>query len=252
MNDAVWQRRGLVAEYASRTLRPPEVLLIARYRDALAGRVLELGCGAGRVTGYLAELGREVVGVDVSPAMIEYCRRTYPRARFEVRDLRDLAAYGDASFDVVWATFNVLDVLDDAERRRVLRELRRIISPAGLLLMSSHNRAYAPRVPSPLGYLRVRDPLLLARRLVHLPRWIRNHRRLRPLERSENGYALVNDEAHDYSLLLYYVTRDDQERQLAEEGFELLECLDGDGRAVARGDDAAEWPELHYVARPAR
>lgn len=251
MNDELWQRPDLVAVYASRTLRPPEALLLARYRDDLAGRVLELGCGAGRLTGYLAQLGGDAHGVDVSPAMVDYCRRRYPRARFEVRDLRDLGAYGDASFDAVWASFNVLDVLDDGDRRAVLQEVRRMLAPQGLLLMSSHNRAHVPFVPPPLRWVRSRDPVRFARRAARLPRALRNHRRLRALQREEDGYALVNDEAHDYSLLLYYVTRDAQERQLAEVGFSLVECLDGDGEPVPPGEDAARWPELHYAARPA-
>ena len=53
-NDQLWGRKGLVQAYATRELRPVEVLLLVRYQAALSGRVLELGCGAGRLTGYLS------------------------------------------------------------------------------------------------------------------------------------------------------------------------------------------------------
>jgi hypothetical protein len=83
-----------------------------------------------------------------------------------------------------------------------------------------------------------------------LPRRLRNRRRFRPLEREEPGYALINDEAHDFAVLHYYVARDAQYQQLADEGFELTECLDLDGDAVPQGAPAAHCSELHYIARP--
>lgn len=251
VNDAVWHDGSIVAEYANRVLRPPEVLVLVRHADRFAGRVLEVGCGAGRLTGYLVQLGRDVTGIDVSPAMVEYCRTTYPRGTFEVRDLRDLSGFEDGGFDVVFASFNVIDVLDDTERRATLREFRRVLAPDGLLIFSSHNRTVAPKVRTPVEYLRGGGVRRVARGLPRLPRSLRNRRRLAPLQRSEDGYELVNDEAHEYSLLMYYVTRDDQERQLADEGLSLLECLDGDGEPVAPGEAAAGYSELHYVARPA-
>jgi hypothetical protein len=78
---------------------------------------------------------------------------------------------------------------------------------------------------------------------------IYNHRRLAPLERNEERYAIVNDPAHGYRLLHYYIDRDEQERQLAEEDFELLECLDESGHVVRVGEPAAFSSELHYLAR---
>jgi hypothetical protein len=70
-------------------------------------------------------------------------------------------------------------------------------------------------------------------------------------QRTERDYAIVNDEAHDFSVLHYYVSRDAQERQMMQVGYELLECLDLEGRCVERGETAAKCPELHYVARRA-
>ena len=88
-NDRMWARADLVAAYARRDLRPVEVVLLVRYRDALAGRVLELGCGAGRVTGYLAEISHEVHAIDVSPAMVGACAQAYPKVSVGQGDLRD-------------------------------------------------------------------------------------------------------------------------------------------------------------------
>ncbi|MGP8242441.1 MAG: class I SAM-dependent methyltransferase [Solirubrobacteraceae bacterium] len=244
LNAELWARGDFVEFYATRDLRPVEATLMDRHRDALAGRVLELGCGAGRLTGHLCELAQIVHGVDISPAMVAYCRHTYMKATFSEGDLRDLSRFESGSFDVVVAPFNVLDVLGDAERRRVLDEIRRVVVVGGLLIMSSHNRGYEPWISAT-----IRLYLGSLRRPTRLPRRLRNRRRLRPLQRTEDDYAILNDEAHDFSVLHYYISRDAQERQLAEQGFELLECLDLDGLHVPASAAAPRCPELHYVAR---
>lgn len=246
-NDSAWRGGRLVASYANRDLRPVEVVLLVRYRDRLTERVLELGCGAGRLTGYLAEIGRSVHGIDLSPEMVAFCRRRYPRATFDVGDLRDVAATGRASVDAVIAGFNVLDVLGDEARLAVLDAIHEVLAPGGLLILSSHNRAVAAKVAHPFA-LRGRSLVGLAELLIRYPAWRRNRHRLLPFERSEPGYAILNDSAHDFTLLHYYIDRDAQQRQLEEHGFDLLECLDLQGGSVAPGESAAESAELHYVA----
>ncbi len=84
--------------------------------------MLELGCGAGRVTGHLAEIAGHVHALDISPAMIAYCRWAYPRSSFRIADMRDLAEYDDGLFDTVVASFNVIDVLSHEERQPALRD----------------------------------------------------------------------------------------------------------------------------------
>jgi SAM-dependent methyltransferase len=246
VNDELWSRAELAVEYANRDLRAAEVTLLIRYRDALSGRVLELGCGAGRVTGYLAEIAREVHAVDRMPAMVAACARAYPSVSVSEGDIRDLSRYEDASYDAAVATYGLIDVLDDAGRRALLRELHRIVRPSGLVVFSSHNRDCPPSGIT----LRGNGFLRGAARLRHVPRWARNRRRVLPLERRELDYAILNDISHDFSALHYYVTRDTQARQLAELGFALVECLDLDGRTVPPGGTAPGSPELHYVARP--
>jgi SAM-dependent methyltransferase len=249
VNERVWARRNFVRAYSGRTLRPPEVLLLVRYREALSGRVLELGCGAGRFTGYLIELAREVHAIDVSPTMIDQCRRRYPGATYALGDMRDLAALVAGPFDVVVAGANILDVLGEEERRRVLGEVRRLLVPEGLLVMSTHNRAHLPYLQVPPHLRPAPNLFRLARQIAAMPVFLYNHRRVRALQRSEERYAIVNDDAHRYSLLHYYVTRDDQERQFAECGFDLIECLDEEARPVPRAEKAAESMELQYVAQ---
>jgi SAM-dependent methyltransferase len=259
INERLWRRAVTLPGYGGRVLRPVEVDLLLRHRDALSGRVLDAGCGAGRLLGYLLALGGEVHGVDISARMVEHCRQAYPAAQVAVGDLRTLAQAVRGPFDAVIAADNVLDVFDAADRSRVLSEIGTLLAPAGLLIFSSHNlsRAGADRGRPPSGRAQLlidkvsSKPLIeIARALRSAPRRRRNRRRLRPLERHADGYAVLNDSEADYGVLHYYVERDQQERQLAAVGYELVECLDVDGSPVGAGETGRA-PWLHYVARPA-
>jgi SAM-dependent methyltransferase len=247
INNGVWGRGRFVGQYSSRALRPVEVTLLVRYRDELHGRMLEIGCGAGRVTSYLADLADDLHALDISPRMVETARRRVPSASLHVADMTDLSRFDDEPFDAVLALYAVLDVLDDSERNDQLERMHAAIAPGGLLVISTHNRAHLPQVRGP--HVRTTDPVKLAADVVRLPRRFRNHRRVKELEREAQGYAIANDSAHNYSLLHYYISRDDQEQQLSEHGFELIECLDLDGHPVRPGESAEETSELHYVAR---
>jgi SAM-dependent methyltransferase len=250
LNLDFWASGNYVKDYAGGGLRSPESMLFALHRDDLAGRVLELGCGAGRVTGHLIEHARTVDAVDISPVMVAHCRREYPGASYSVGDLRDLSGFESGSFEAVVAPFCVLDVFDDAERRRVLDEIGRVLVADGLLIASTHNLGYAPHIPKP-SRIFARSPLRMAVNLVRMPRRVRNSRSLRDLQRAESNHAILLDEGHEYSLLHYYISRDAQARQLLEHGFELEMCLDLEGESVGPGDDRAGCPELHYSARRA-
>jgi SAM-dependent methyltransferase len=244
----VWGRGRQVDEYANRTLRPVETAILSRYGAELGGRVLELGSGAGRLTGYLGELSTRVHGLELAADMVAYASARYPGIAFDQGDLRALDRYEDASFDAIIAPWNVLDVLGHAERLRILGEARRLLDGPGLLVFSTHNRAAAAAVPPPTR-IRRHDPLRAAADVARMPRRVRNRRRVAAGQEEHAEYAIVNDSALDYSLLHYYIARDDQERQLAGAGFHLIECLDLDGRVVPPGAAAAECSELHYVAR---
>jgi SAM-dependent methyltransferase len=248
LNTSVWGRGGYLWIYRRRWLRPVESVLLERYRQALSGDVLELGCGGGRITGHLVPLARSLHGVDIAPDMVAHCRRAFPQATFSQADIRDLSGIETASADAVVAGFNVIDVLTHEDRGAFLDELHRILRPGGTFIFSSHNLACVPLIEGPLHTLS-RNPIRAANRIARLPRSLRNRRRLEPLQQFEADYAIVNDVANDYSLLHYYIARDGEQRELAAHAFELIECLDLSGAVVAAGEDAYGCHELHYAAR---
>lgn len=254
-NTNAWATGGYVDDYSGTDVQPAEAALIARHASSLGGRTLELGCGAGRLTRVLVALSDEVEALDVSPGMVEACRRNVPRAAVTLGDLRDLGARASGSVDAVVAANNLLDVLGDQARRRALEQLADLLVPGGVLLMSAHNRAHIPHMDTSAGVLdrsALQSPRGLVRavwRMRLVPARTRNRRLARPFERSEPGYQVVNDPAHAHRFAHYYIGRDAQERQFADAGFTLEDCLDHEAVDVPAGAEPAGSTSLHFAAR---
>ena len=100
-------------------------------------RVLDIGFGEGYGSTILAEAGAEYLGIEVDPEIVEHARSKYG-ARVETYDGTHIDA-PDAAFDLVLA-FQMIAYLDDPEPW--LREVRRVLDPAGLALVTTPNRAY--------------------------------------------------------------------------------------------------------------
>jgi SAM-dependent methyltransferase len=102
-------------------------------------RVLDAGCGTGRVGVRLAELGYDVVGVDADPAMVEVAREQAPERpglAWHVGDLAhlpDLPAL-DGPFDVVLLAGNVVPLLEPGTLEPTCAGLAARLAPDGLLV----------------------------------------------------------------------------------------------------------------------
>lgn len=99
----------------------------ARLVDAMAtrgARILDAGCGPGRVGGRLHELGHDVTGADVDPALIAAAQEDHPGPRWVVSDLATLDLRDDEGrrtpFDLVVCAGNVMTFLAPSTRRSVL------------------------------------------------------------------------------------------------------------------------------------
>lgn len=98
------------------------------------GPVGDLGCGPGRLTTYLAGLGLDVFGVDLSPGMVAVARESCPGLRFDVGALDDLDLPDDGlSGALAWYS---LIHTPPVERPAVLAELRRVLAPGGHLMLA--------------------------------------------------------------------------------------------------------------------
>ncbi|MDV6011982.1 class I SAM-dependent methyltransferase [Haloechinothrix sp. LS1_15] len=112
----------------------------ARFCAALlpeGGRVLDAGCGTGRVAIWLAGQGYDCVGVDVDEEMLAEAERAAPGIPWVRADLAtiDLAAHGhDEPFDLVVAAGNVIPLLAQGTERIAVHRLSELLRPGGLLV----------------------------------------------------------------------------------------------------------------------
>ncbi|WP_313814004.1 class I SAM-dependent methyltransferase [Glutamicibacter sp.] len=114
----------------------------ARMVDAMAergSRILDAGCGTGRIGGWLAGIGHSVVGVDLDPHLIEVAQQEHPSARWVVGNLADftLPQTGGApqEFDLIVSAGNVVTFLSAAERIPSLKRLHDVLATQGRLMV---------------------------------------------------------------------------------------------------------------------
>lgn len=116
--------------------QPVELAMVEHFASLISGerRVLDAGCGAGRMMPFLAALGCRVGGIDLSPNMIRRSRRDHGSFPSQVGSLTELP-FADASFDGVFSWYSTIHSRD-ADLRRILDEARRVLRPSGLLLVA--------------------------------------------------------------------------------------------------------------------
>ncbi|MFF3867584.1 class I SAM-dependent methyltransferase [Micromonospora sp. NPDC001898] len=113
----------------------------ARLLDALVppgSRILDAGCGTGRVGAALAARGHTVVGVDADPALVEAAGADHPGPRWLVGDLAelDLAAAGEAEpFDAAVVAGNVMAFVAPGTEPEVLRRVAAHLRPDGVVVV---------------------------------------------------------------------------------------------------------------------
>ena len=95
-------------------------------------RVLDAGCGTGRVAVELARRGYEVAGVDSDASMLDVARAAAPELPWELADLATWTAAG--SYDLVVAAGNVMIFLEPGTGPEVVRRLACAVRPGGLLV----------------------------------------------------------------------------------------------------------------------
>lgn len=105
---------------------------------AAGGPVVEVGCGPGHVTAYLAEAGADATGIDLSPGMVEQARRRFPDGTYEVGDLRRLMRPTTApGWATVLAWYSLIH-LAASELPGAIEALTRPLSPSGWLVLGLH------------------------------------------------------------------------------------------------------------------
>ncbi|WP_327317139.1 class I SAM-dependent methyltransferase [Streptomyces sp. NBC_01235] len=128
-------------DYAERfrdalTTMPLERAVLTAYAELVGagGRVADLGCGPGRTTGFLASLGLDVSGLDLSESMLAIARRENPGIRFEQGSMLKLDGHADGSLDGVVSFYSSIHT-PVGELPALFAEFHRVLTPGGHLLL---------------------------------------------------------------------------------------------------------------------
>ena len=109
-------------------------LIESLLRESGGSRVLDAGCGTGRVAIELAARGFSVVGIDADPSMLRTARDKAPQLRWIEADLVDTDAHLDETFDVVALPGNVMIFLERGTEGAVLAQMAARVAAGGLVV----------------------------------------------------------------------------------------------------------------------
>jgi SAM-dependent methyltransferase len=118
--------------------KPLERAMLAGFaelvRTAGAGPVADIGCGTGRVTAHLNDLGLSVFGVDLSPQMVAVARRSHPGLRFDVGSMLELDL-PDGALGGVMAWYSIVHIPEE-RLPEVFAGFCRVLAPGGFVLLA--------------------------------------------------------------------------------------------------------------------
>lgn len=187
------------------------------------GRLIDLGCGTGRLALRLAERGYGVLAVDLSAEMLKVVGEKAALARAKVDRLQanlvELDGVASASFDHAACLFSTLGmIVGQAPRRRFLAHVLRLLRPGGVFVLHVHNRWF---------HLGTRA----GRRLLLKQFWDRCR------GRAEAGDFAMPPHQGLGSLVMHLFTRREVVGLLRDAGFEIVEVralsVRPDGRVPA-------------------
>ncbi len=249
MNRKKYESKSVVSSYINMRLQNPEVMILVKHRESIVDKhVLDIGCGSGRTTAILKNLSSGYIGLDYSLEMVESCRRRFENVRFIHGDVREMNEFKDEEFDYVMFSFNGLDSINHEDRLKGLREIRRVLKQDGLFVFSSHNRNHRYAISRPKMEISI-TPCKQAGNFTKFIKSIRNRLKNRSHQVFNEQYAIINDVAHNYAMLTYYIDKVNQVKQLEDMGFETNEMYDTLGNMLNLDNDDKDSAWIYYVSR---
>jgi SAM-dependent methyltransferase len=140
--DAAWYTDGgrLAAESIGGTLRD------AGLAPGNFQAILDFGCGCGRVIRHWRPLTSAALhGSDSNPALVEWCRRNLPFAKFQSNTLEPRLDFADQQFEFAYA-LSVFTHMPEKLQQPWMRELWRILRPGGHLLITTQGQEYVSKL----------------------------------------------------------------------------------------------------------
>jgi ubiquinone/menaquinone biosynthesis C-methylase UbiE len=195
------------------------------------GRLIDLGCGTGRLLLAFARRGFQVVGVDLSAEMLAVAREKAAEAGVAVSlvqaNLAELNAVADGAFDYAACLFSTLGMVRGADiRRRVVDHVFRVLRPGGRFVLHVHNRWF--NAFDPVGR-----------------RWLVRNLLASALDRDKVGDRDMPVHQGIAGLTLHSFTRTEVIRLLRRAGFRIVEVQ----KIGLAKEGKLSWPALFGALR---
>jgi SAM-dependent methyltransferase len=257
INRAAWSSHASVRSYASESswTDPGEQAAVEWVSAHCTNEpILDIGIGAGRTIPLMESISSDYVGVDYTPALLQRALERFPQADLRLMDARDMSSLPSNHFALAMFSYNGIDSVEYEDRVRILSEMARVVRPGGYLLFSSHN-LHGPGYGETVWKLLPRftlNPIRLGWRTLRslrvLPIGLYNYWRHSRNNFNYGGYATAVGAAHNFGIVIVYMTLAEQRRQLGRLGLDL-EIVFGssDAQPILPDGDSDEW-WLHYVA----
>jgi len=219
-------------------------------------RILDIGIGAGRTVTGLREISDDYVGIDYVREMVDHCRGRFPGVRFEHVDARSMERFTDGSFDLIVFACNGICMVDHPGRLQILREVHRLLAPGGFFFFSTSNLndprrdrfLELPGLDPTLNPVKaaVRGVRFVGQTAYRLYNRVRfRHQQVRTAE-----YEILNGKSHHYRTMIYFISLEQQRRQLVDTGFQPdAVAFDLSGRVI---EDDSRDGTISLIARKSR
>jgi len=128
---------NLIAEDFSRTRKKmwPEIKFLIDDYVRTEEKILDLGCGNGRLFEFLKDKNVDYFGVDFSEKLIEIAKKRFPAAKFQVADALNLP-FLENTFDKVYSIAVLHHIPSQNFRLKFLKEAKRVLKPNGFLILT--------------------------------------------------------------------------------------------------------------------
>lgn len=101
-------------------------------------KILDIGCGNGRLLSTLGDSGIDYTGLDFSDHLIRLAREIYPQHKFTVGNIITLP-FSDHDFNTIFCIAVLHHIPSEALRSKAIGEIKRVIKPGGYLILSNWN-----------------------------------------------------------------------------------------------------------------
>jgi ubiquinone/menaquinone biosynthesis C-methylase UbiE len=248
-NKEIFESSNIVNYYSTLEglQKPEEAIINLLLPDLKHMRMLDIGVGGGRTSKYFSDLVKEYIGIDYSEKMIEACQKRFGEERknivFEVCDARMMNIFNNDYFDFILFSFNGIDSVSHDDRIKILTEIKRVLKPSAYFCFSTHNIQSTKDLFRFEVTLNVRTLLSSAKRYIRLITINKQYKEL-----WTKDYTIINDGAHDFKILGYYIKPAVQIKQLKNLGFKNIKIFSlADGHQIHNNLEKNEDSWLYYL-----